>query len=132
MWTYKDVGVMGLAVTDPESDYMLRTAPVRELKAELGADWWTDIPHGEPHELLRPALEGVERICADRVEAGGIRNVFGRAWLDAASKVLMKPFAEQFEGMSEDEIGAMMESWRLENCRVNEGLVEILKKHASR
>ncbi|MFO8009129.1 MAG: glycoside hydrolase family 5 protein [Candidatus Brocadiia bacterium] len=131
MWTYKDVGVMGLAVTDPESHYMRRTAAVRELKAELGADWWTDVPHDEPHELLRPALEGVERICGERVEAGVIRKVFGRAWLDAASKVLMKPFGEQFAGMTKDEISATMESWRLENCRVNEGLVAILKKHAA-
>ncbi len=131
MWTYKDVGVMGLAVTDPDSQYMRRTAPIRKLKDDLGTDWWTDPRRIAGGGLLKPWLDRLDEACGGQLDRETIETFLVRGYHDAAGKMLMKPFAEQFEGMSKDEIGAMMESWRLENCRLNEGLVGILRKHAA-
>jgi endoglucanase len=131
MWTYKDVGVMGLATLDPKSPYMKRTAPVRRLKERLGADQWTDGPDSEGRRLAAALVQSVQDVCGPRVDRDAVEGGMTRAYRDAAGKLLMRPFAEQFRGMTKRQIDAMMKSWRLENCRVNKGIARVLRKHSA-
>ncbi|MGD2173933.1 MAG: cellulase family glycosylhydrolase [Candidatus Brocadiaceae bacterium] len=131
MWTYKDVGVMGIATLADDSPYMRRTAPVRELKARLGADMWTGGRDEAQEELLRQLIDEVQRAGGDRLTRGAAAETIRRSYRDAVGNLLVKPFAEQFQGMNADEIDRMMQSWRLENCNTNQGLMDILRSHSA-
>ncbi|MHC4592463.1 MAG: glycoside hydrolase family 5 protein [Planctomycetota bacterium] len=130
MWTYKDVGVMGLATLKAGSEYMRRTAPVRRMKAKLCADWWT-ADWRAIGKWTRPLMRQVKNACGRRVRPQVAQQVVSDALITACSKLLVEPFAEQFRGMTKREIDRMMKSWKLENCRINRGLGRILKKHSA-
>ncbi|MCD6416294.1 MAG: glycoside hydrolase family 5 protein [Planctomycetes bacterium] len=128
MWTYKDVGVMGLAVPRPDTEYMTRSAPVRKLKDDLEVDEWTG-PGFLGGDTFRPMLQRVAALGGPALERGEICRVLGRQCRDGIARLLLRPFAEQFEGMSKGQLDQMMRSWRLENCRIHEEMVAILRKH---
>jgi endoglucanase len=130
MWTYKDVGIMGLATLDPRSEYMRRTAPVRRLKEKLGVDQWTADRAGFA-KWIKPIAERVKKACGRRVSEEAIDRAVSRRIRDACGILLVEPFAEQFRGMSKPQIDSMMKSWKLANCRINRGLVALLKKHSA-
>ncbi|MHC4480959.1 MAG: glycoside hydrolase family 5 protein [Planctomycetota bacterium] len=130
IWTYKDVGVMGLVTLDPRSEYMRRTAPVRRMKAKLNVDWWT-ADWQDFNAWIKPVTDRVKNVCGRQLDRQAIRSAVGMRIQDACARLLMEPFARQFEGMSKRQIDAMMKSWRLENCRINKGLQRILQEHAA-
>jgi hypothetical protein len=132
MWTYKDIGVMGLVQLDPRSSLAKRTARVRRWKRELGADSWTGgsplfsrVAGGAIRTLERRFPGSSRRKGRDRLSAQ-IRRKLG----DAIGIALLRPYAEQFEGMSARQIDSMMKSWRLENCRVVRPLAALMKRHS--
>jgi hypothetical protein len=51
IWTYKDIGQMGLVFADPESEWMQRTKRIRDIKTELRCDSWI-----ERHEAITTTL----------------------------------------------------------------------------
>jgi len=130
MWTYKDMGVMGLVTVKGTAPYMRRTRAVRALKEQLGVDQWT-ADHAAFARLIKPVVRKVQQACAKRVAPQEVDQRLARSLRDACGRLLLKPFAEQFEGMTKRQIDAVMKSWKLENCRVNKGLVRILKRHAA-
>lgn len=38
-------------------------------------------------------------------------------------------YAKLFKGMSEDRLDQVMDSFALKNCRINAGLIDVVKKH---
>jgi endoglucanase len=128
IWTYKDVGKMGLVVVDPQSPWMQRTAAIREAKARLRADSWIE-REGSPVDAL---VEQLAQIAAGA--AGGaldvetLRPALVVAIQDIVfSRALLPAFAASFAGMSRDEIETMMvESFALENCLIRETLAALL------
>jgi hypothetical protein len=42
---------------------------------------------------------------------------------------LLPAFAEQFRGMSENEIDLMMQSFAFQNCIQREGLAQLIRAH---
>ena len=131
-WTYKDVGVMGLVMLEPESLYMKLIAPVQEKKKLLGAENFTG------RFTASPAKEAVNKLASlieELVGDSSIDHLTNNSCLQLsilsgyAASLLEPVYANLFKGMSEDEIDKVMQSFDISNCRVNEGLVNVLKNH---
>jgi hypothetical protein len=131
-WTYKDVGVMGWVTLDPESPYMKLIAPVQEKKKLLGAENFTG------RFVISPAKKEVnelaslmEEIIEDSYLIHDTNNTCLQltALAGYAAALLQPVYANLFKGMSEEEIDKVMQSFDIKNCKINEGLVDILKKH---
>lgn len=133
-WTYKDVGVMGWVTLDPESPYMKLIATVQDKKKLLAAENFTG------RLAVSPAKEEIDNL------ATLMEEIIGDTDLDHSSNVtclrllslagyaaaLLQPvYANLFKGMSE-EIDKVMQSFDIKNCKVNEGLITVLKKHMNK
>ena len=129
MFTYKDVGVMGLVYADPESAYLERIRPALEKKLRLGADWW-----GSTDANIRHVMAPLEETFG--LEFPGFDPFpFGRqAWLEllVRSIMLAEPLAEEFgdcfKGATAGELDAMADSFRLDRCVKRERLAELLAR----
>lgn len=131
IWTYKDVGKMGLVTVDPDAPWMERTAPLREAKRALRADSWIERGESavdEPVEELVAAV--MERTPAGALDAEQLQETLTVAVQDfVISRALLPPFAARFEGMSREQIRTMMaESFAFENCQVRQPLAELLRR----
>lgn len=131
-WTYKDVGVMGWAMLSPESEYMQLIAPVQKMKGLLGAENFTG------RFVQSPAKKAVNELAALMEEIIGDSDIghqsnnacLAQAALTGYAAGLLEPvYAKRFKGMSEEKIDNVMQSFRFENCKVNTGLIEVLKKY---
>ncbi len=134
-WTYKDVGVMGWATLDPESEYMRLVAPVQKMKGLLGAENFTG------RFVLSPAKKVVQELAMLMEEIIGDPDIghmsnngcLAQAALTGYAAGLLEPvYAKRFKGMSEEKIDSVMQSFEFKNCKVNTGLVEVLKKHMNK
>lgn len=131
-WTYKDVGVMGWTVLDPESDYMQLVK--RELKAKelLDTDQWMSwLPDTPAKDMVRKLADYSLATAEDRQhDPAATYNYLKQAALCGYVGTMMQPvYAGLFKGMSEERLDKVMDSFAFKNCRVNKGLVEVLKKH---
>lgn len=61
LWTYKDLGVQGVQVADPDSEYLRRLRPFLALKRRLGLDQWTARGRGPLSEGVRRLVSRLER-----------------------------------------------------------------------
>jgi Endoglucanase len=134
-WTYKDVGIMGWVTLDPSSEYMKLIAPVQEKKNLLGAENFTGRFVVSPAKKEVDALAGLmEKFVGDTALDHDTNNTcLQLVTLAGYAAALLQPqYANLFKGMSEEEIDRVMQSFDISNCVVNEGLVEILKKHMNK
>ncbi|MGD0175109.1 MAG: glycoside hydrolase family 5 protein [Anaerolineales bacterium] len=133
IWTYKDIGVMGLVTVSSESEYIRRVMPALRAKCLLGVDGWlnTGAAKTETQKLVNRLAVIAERAIGDK----NIDHLSNRMFLAQAVQAgyfanLMQPaYASCFRGLSETQIDKVMQSFALRNCRVREGLVEVLKKY---
>jgi endoglucanase len=135
IWTYKDIGVMGLVEVDPRSEYMQLMRPVFRAKKTLGVDGWlnTGAPVAEvPKTILRLAKISERAIGDKDIDHASNRQFLAQALQAGYFANLMQPaFAKRFKGLSESQIDGVMESFAFRNCRVQKGLAEVLKKYWS-
>ncbi|MBN1439744.1 MAG: glycoside hydrolase family 5 protein [Anaerolineales bacterium] len=133
IWTYKDIGVMGMVALDPQSGYLRLMRPVLRAKRLLGTDGWLSAAAERT-----TAHRAVERLSAFAEKAIGdkeIDHVSNRRFLAQAVQAgylasLMQPaFAKRFRGLSEERIDEVMQSFAFRNCRVREGLAAVLRKY---
>jgi endoglucanase len=135
-WTYKDIGSMGWVEVSPESEYMQLVAPMLEAKRLLAVDFFWD--GWEPCTSARKPLRDLARYVEQVIGDAGIDPVFNERYLaqEAMSgyvAALMQPvYAKLFENMSEDELDRVLRSFAFENCKVNQGLIDVVKKHMAR
>jgi len=131
IWTYKDIGMMGLICTHPESEWMRRTLPVREKKKKLRCDFLCAVDGGEVGLLTNQLINIVRGVCQnDHLDYSRFQWRLNRAIHGILlSEFLLPLYAEQFRDMNEKEIDSMMKSFGLKNCIQRVGLVDILKKH---
>jgi endoglucanase len=133
IWTYKDIGVMGLTAVDPHSEYMQLMRPVLRAKKTLGVDGWLEKgPPKTPVQKSVKALAGIaERAIGDPdIDHPSNRIFLGQALQAGYFASLMQPaFAKRFKGLSETQIDRVMQSFAFRNCRVREDLVAVMKKY---
>jgi endoglucanase len=133
IWTYKDIGVMGLVTVDPKSEYRKLMRPVLRAKQTLGVDGWLDIgpPKNNVQKMVKRLAVVAERAIGDKeIDHPSNRRFLAQAVQAGYFAGLMQPmFAKRFQDLSESQIDSVMQSFALRNCRVREGLAEVLKKY---
>jgi aryl-phospho-beta-D-glucosidase BglC (GH1 family) len=133
-WTYKDVGVMGLVVLDPESEYRARVGDFIKKKEQLGADDWMAWMPPTPvkQATARLAQQIYDVIGDDEIDQHFSQTCFSAAVLCFYTSALMqRTYARLFKNSSEAEIDRILSSFSLKNCRVDEQLTAIVKKHCA-
>jgi aryl-phospho-beta-D-glucosidase BglC (GH1 family) len=133
-WTYKDVETMGWVMLRSDSEYVQRVARVLKLKRALGTDSWAGwLP---PSEIT----QGIERIAELAAAAIGNPELPARhfapylkqAALDGFFGGLLQPeYASAFRGLSENDLDRVLASFSLSQCRHNEAVLELVRKHAA-
>jgi endoglucanase len=133
IWTYKDIGKMGLVYAASESAWMQRTRPVRKAKTALRCDSWIERHDAEISRLIAQVSECVQGEVAGLAgDWPNLAEVLMTAICDGTlSQCLLPAFAEQFRDMSEVEIDEMMQSFAFENCVQRTGLVELIRRRCS-
>jgi endoglucanase len=115
-----------------ESEYGQRVARVLELKRTLGTDSWAGwLPASEMTELMeRAAQRASEAIANPELPAREFAAYLKQAALDGFFGGFLQPeYASAFRGLSENDIDRVLASFALENCRRNEPLLELVRKH---
>jgi hypothetical protein len=131
-WTYKDVGVMGWATLNPESEYMQVIGANLKAKYDLYSDFWMRwLP-------LTPAAKAVETLADQLAETVGDpeldlpanRTYLMQATLSGYAGNFLQPyFAKAFTGLTENDLDRILQSFELKNCRPHDGLINVLSKH---
>jgi hypothetical protein len=133
IWTYKDIGVMGLLAVKPDSPYHTLMEPVLRAKKTLGTDGWLE--KGTPRTPVQKAVERLAGIAERAIRDPDIDHPTNRIFLAQALQAgyfagLMQPaFAKRFKKLSESQIDKVMQSFAFRNCRMREDLAAVLKKY---
>lgn len=129
IWTYKDIGKMGLVYLSPESPYMKRLEPGLDRKERLGVDSWTSTGR-EVAGATDPILQLIEREFPNRESL-----TFDSAWMVdrllrgiMLSEALVPEFVAAFSGLSEEELDGLLQCFRLQNCVIREPLAHVLAR----
>jgi endoglucanase len=131
IWTYKDIGLQGVVYAAPDSPWTERMRPIIEKKARLGVDAW-----GGTDAEIRHIMGPLEELFAkeypdyDPFPFGSKREIMLLVRNILLAEPLLPEYAELFRGMGEDEIDAMMRSFRFENCVMREELASILSEYS--
>jgi aryl-phospho-beta-D-glucosidase BglC (GH1 family) len=134
IWTYKDVGVMGVVSPDPDSTYMRLIKPILAAKDRLALETW-NLPHNAPQRAIRQAsnwlADQIRRAIPDRgIQPLENHNFLAQAALGMyAARLLQPAFVRLFKGKSEAQIDRILESFALKNCAKREDLVAVLSKY---
>jgi aryl-phospho-beta-D-glucosidase BglC (GH1 family) len=128
LWTYKDIGLQGIAYARKDSPYLRHVAPILETKARLGVDAWASRDTG-----IRDLLDPIEALF-DREFPEYQPWPWGRKQhigLLVRHILLAEPLAQRygelFRGVTPERARELAASFRLENCEIRSGLVSALK-----
>lgn len=131
IWTYKDIGLQGVAYAASASPWMQRLAPFLEKKARLGADAW-----GGREDHIRHIMQPLEELF-QREFPNYQPGPFGAQWYIRRmvrhiliSEALLPEFAERFRGLDEEQIDLLMQSFKFENCTIRTELANLLAEFA--
>jgi len=140
-WTWKDVGIMGVYTLDPNSKYMRLISPILDKKRELHTDnWMTWEPQTEDGKALKHHTEEMAtRIHKLLGSPEGPRkhrhhtqfNIEHAVLSSYAARRLQSEYVGLFADMSISKIDQTLQSFRVENCVPNQGLIDIFKKHTA-
>lgn len=128
LWTYKDIGLQGLAHAAADSPYLQRIAPLVAKKARLGVDAWGSVDAG-----VRHILDPLERTIAQEFPAYAPYPWGPKRWVDRLvrnillAEPLVDEFAHCFEGITPEEAEVLAESFQLDQCVRRDGILEILR-----
>lgn len=128
LWTYKDIGKMGLVCLRPDSPYVRRLQSGLDRKERLGVDSWTSTG-SEVEWATGPLLELFEREFPDQSKLD-----FSPAWMVERvvrsimlSRALVPEFVEAFATLTESQLDALLQSFKFEHCVVRGPLAETLR-----
>lgn len=130
LWTYKDIGLQGLAHLPADSPYVRRIAPVLEKKARLGVDVWGGVDTG-----VRHILDPLEATVAEEFPEFDPLPFGPQQWIHVLVRhiLLAEPmvddFARCFAGFDAARMRAMADCFAVANCAVRSPLVDVLKEH---
>jgi endoglucanase len=133
IWTYKDIGVMGLETVDPRSDFIKLIRPTLRAKTALGVDLW--LYTGVPKSFVQKSVDKLARYAEKAIGDKDLDHPSNRMYLSQAVQAgyfanLMQPaFAKRFKGLTESQIDGVMQSFAFRNCKAQKGLVEVMKKY---
>jgi endoglucanase len=129
LWTYKDVGRQGLLTVSPGSPYLEHFGGFIRKKDRLAADQWGTDGEG-PREVSQPVQELIAREAPHFEPYPWGRVDWVRTLLlnITVAQALAPEYASGFEGLTDDKLVSLTESFSFANCAVREPLREQLSK----
>lgn len=127
IWTYKDVGLQGLVHLAPGSFYHRSFADFMAKKNRLGAEAWGS-PDGEIRELSKP----LEQLVADEFPDFTPYPFGTRQWIEMLvrhlllGQPLVQEYAAAFQGLGDDDVLALADSFALQQCVRRDWLLDAL------
>lgn len=128
LWTYKDIGLQGVAYARPHSAYLNHVQPVLTAKARLGVDAWAGRDTG-----VRDLLDPIEALF-DREFPEYQPWPWGRRQhiaLLVRHILLAEPLAHQYgklwQGITPARARELAASFRLDRCDTRTSLIELLR-----
>jgi aryl-phospho-beta-D-glucosidase BglC (GH1 family) len=118
-WSYKDIGFAGMVAVKPDSPWMDFTKEVRMLKKKFHCDYNT----GDEVVVIKALLEPELLEYAGRIKQAVMMTA---RWEVAA--ILVEQFAKDFAGLSYNDIDGLVNSFQFDNCIINRGFEEVIKK----
>jgi hypothetical protein len=124
LWTYKDIGLQGMVNVRPDSAYLHRFGQLVAKKKRLGTDAWGS-DGTEPAEIAQPVQDLLAREFPDFDPYPWGRWDWVRTLLQTImlAQPLAEEYAQGFRGLGTDELAALADSFRYENCQVREPLL---------
>lgn len=128
LWTYKDLGMQGLAVVPASSPYVTRIAGILEKKNRLGTDSW-----GGSDRNVRHVLEPLEKLVASEFPDFNPYPWGQGRWISRLireillAEPLVEEFAACFDGISVPEATKLAESFAFGSCSLNSRLADVVR-----
>lgn len=128
IWTYKDVGVMGMTTVRSDSPYLARIRPFMEKQDRLGAGGWKTLD-AEIRHIMEPLEKLFEKEFPDYdpFPFGAGWNIRRLVRSILLSEPLLLEWAGLLRGATAQEIEEMAASFRFDKCQIRTGLAEILR-----
>jgi hypothetical protein len=128
-WMYKDLGRQGLVNVAPHSPYLKRFGEFVAKKERLGADQWGSTGEGDK-SVTQPVQDLVAREVPsfDPYPWGRFDWVRTLLLNITIAQPLADEYAALFDGLDDDELDALADSFAFENCDIRETLLEQLKE----
>ncbi|HEY7413858.1 MAG TPA: cellulase family glycosylhydrolase [Ktedonobacteraceae bacterium] len=130
LWTYKDIGLQGIVYTSPDSPWITRLKPLLEKKTRLGVDEW-----GGLDTQIRPIMQPIEEAFA-REFPNYNPFPFGTEWMVKRlvrnilfSEPLLEEFSAHFKDLNEQDLDALLQSFRFKCCSQRNEIAAILAEH---
>lgn len=132
IWTYKDLGMMGVIVANPNSEYVKRIKPILEIEKKLGvglASARRGLIPTKTNEMVELIAQTVAIDIEDySLDYRTLRKRLETAISGMVGTTLAPLYTLQFRDLKEDEIRKMLyEAFEFSNCTKKLQLIEILK-----
>ncbi|KAL4747007.1 hypothetical protein BDW72DRAFT_209930 [Aspergillus terricola var. indicus] len=133
VWTYKDIGLMGMVSTRQDSAYNRLVAPMVEKKELLYVDGFSTKSSAEVEAAVAPLVKWIDEFAPNAKNTYPLnwdtKNHVMRAVIRTfVAQSLFKEFAELFRGKSKDELEELAKSFSLEQCVLRDELIEAVLK----
>jgi endoglucanase len=132
LWTYKDIGLQGIAYAKADSPYLTHIRPVLETKTRLGVDAWAG---RDVH--IRDIIDPIEALF-DREFPEYQPWPWGRKQHIALlvrhillAEPLAQRYGELFRGITPERARQLASAFRLENCEIRTRLRDTLAEHVA-
>lgn len=127
IWTYKDMGHMGMVSTSPGSPYHKMLQPFLDKKVRLQIDSASVQSIDEVDSLLDPFAEWMDRVSPTAKKAyppnWDTKQHIRRNTLQTfLASTLTDEFAEHFRGLDKSQLDELAKSWELDQCVQKPGL----------
>lgn len=129
LWTYKDIGLQGVATVDPGSAYLQRLAPFLERKQRFGVDSWGSTDAG-----VRGILDPIEKLFREEFPDfqpypwGAHRWIHGHVRHVMLAEAMVDEFARAFDGVVPAQAEGLADAFAFGNCLVRTRLATILQE----
>ena len=127
IWLYKDMGLQAIMHQQPTTPYMKLVAPFLARKDSLGADAW-----GSTDKNIRQVIEPLEQLFQkefpsyDPYPRGQQREIGLLVRHILIAEALLPEYCNLFKNKTDEEIAALAQSFRFENCVKRQRLEDIL------
>lgn len=125
VWSYKDIGNVGMVYPRIDTDWMKFIEKYLELKLKYRMD--TEPVEGEPWILT----DMIKSYIQDdfRNEISKLDNIIRIKISDAFSNVLQERFAKELSLLSYEQLDKLACSFNFDNCMIKEEIAKLVKEH---
>ncbi|KAH8895202.1 glucan 1,3-beta-glucosidase [Thozetella sp. PMI_491] len=139
IWLYKDIGYQGMVYLSPDSAYMRLIQDFVDKKKRLGVDFWGVTNRDAVKNVYEPFVNSLKQMVPEQFWDAKYPKIwtFDRQIERVVRECLLSEYlgyemAELFRDKTEDELEELAKSFSLENCRIRDGLNQILRDDAKR